>query len=426
MKNSLLVKSVRLNIGFQLGEKIMRLISSLIITYAILNKIDQELYGMMSTFVVINAMLMVLVTLGIKDKFVIALVNGRASRNLVFRVLIGLFLLVLGVIVFIQIALILNSTEKVEYLCASLVSLQLISNVFIAGRYSAEAAEDFKLVSAVDLLFNVCSLPLKYYCIVFQNSLNLFLIVLALELILSNLVLMLLSRSDLFKDDKNSISLTDLVRSSFPILLSSLVIIIYYRVDQVMISMLVGYSETAIYAAGSKVTEVLYLIPMTVVAVLFPLMIKSYKESADSLARTVGPLIFYLVWICVLGCMLITVFIAPVWGFLFEGKYQESIAVVYIHTWTIPFVALGIVGSRLYVIRGFERLLFWRSLAILAINMALNIPAIILFGAVGAAATTLLCQIVAGLLFDLVNFKTRSIFNLKITSLLTGFKVHRI
>ena len=69
------------NIFYQLGEKSIRLITSLIITYALLSTLDENIYGMMSTFTVINVTLMVLVTLGIKDKFVIMLVNGQISKN---------------------------------------------------------------------------------------------------------------------------------------------------------------------------------------------------------------------------------------------------------------------------------------------------------------------------------------------------------
>ena len=311
------------NIFYQLGEKSIRLITSLIITYALISTLDENIYGMMSTFMVINVMLMVLVTLGIKDKFVITLVNGQISKNLSFKICLTLFFLTLGILVAVQIALILNSTEKVEYLCASLISLQLISNLFIIGRYSSEASEKFKLISGIDLALNICSLPIKYYFIVFYNSLNLFLIVLALEMILSNALLFYLSRKKLFKDSNKPKLFLDLIRSSLPILLSSLIIIIYYRVDQVMISILVGYSETAIYAAGSKVTEILYFIPMTITAVLFPRMIREHNGNLELSPLVVKPLIFYLFWMSILTAIIISFLIEPVWEYFFQGKYQR-------------------------------------------------------------------------------------------------------
>lgn len=415
----MLVSNLNINIGLQLIEKIVRLLTSFVITYTLLSTLDEKLYGMMSTFLVINAMFMVLATLGIKDKFILAHVNQSTSKNLVSQLLVTLMFVAFAILLFIQILLILNSSDKVEYFCASLISLQLISNIFIPGRYSAEAKERFKLVSAVDLILNISTLPIKYYCIIFLGNLNLFLIILALEIIIANLVLLFFSRNNLSRDFKKTISISNLLRSSFPILLSSIIIIIYYRVDQVMISILVGYTETAIYAAGSKVTEVLYLIPMTIVAVMFPKMIESYKNASIGILR---PLIFYLFWICILASLLISINIEPMWKFLFEDKYQKSINIILIHAWTLPFVALGIVGSRIYVIRGLEKLLFWRSLFILIINIVLNVPAIIFFGAVGAAITTLICQLVAGILFDLISYNTRSIFFLKIKSIFIGFR----
>jgi PST family polysaccharide transporter len=183
-----------------------------------------------------------------------------------------------------------------------------------------------------------------------------------------------------------------------------------------MISFLVGYSETAIYSAGIKITESLYFLPITIAAIFFPNLIKEnrlFGIEGDTLRR----LVFYLFWSSLICSAFISFFIEPIWRFLFEDKYQHSILITIIHSWTLPFVSLGLISSRIYVIEGLQHLLIYRSLFIVLLNIILNIPAIIFYGALGAVVTTLVSQVFAGLFFDFFNKETRGIFYMKINSL---------
>ena len=399
----------------QVSEKVIKLSINFFVTYLFLLNFDEFTFGMYSTFVAVNSILIVIGTMAIKDKYLIFLLNGRISNDLNLKLKLFLLIISIILILIIQVLLFFYSKNITEYLCATFLSMQLISNIFILGRYNAEAEQSFNKITTIDISLSLITFPLKYYFIT-NSDLNLFLIIIASELILSNLLLSLSFKELKLNHSENKASFSHLISTSIPIFLSSLFIIIYYRIDTLMISFLVGYSETAIYSAGIKITESLYFLPITISAIFFPNLIKENRLlgiEGDTFRR----LVFYLFWSSLICSAFISFFIEPIWRFLFEDKYQHSILITIIHSWTLPFVSLGLISSRIYVIEGLQHLLIYRSLFIVLLNIILNIPAIIFYGALGAVVTTLTSQVFAGLFFDFFNKETRGIFYMKINSL---------
>jgi len=78
-----------------------------------------------------------------------------------------LFLLIISIILIliIQVLLFFYSKNITEYLCATFLSMQLISNIFILGRYNAEAEQSFNKITTIDISLSLITFPLKYYFI---------------------------------------------------------------------------------------------------------------------------------------------------------------------------------------------------------------------------------------------------------------------
>ena len=70
---------------------------------------------------------------------------------------------------------------------------------------------------------------------------------------------------------------TVLLKESWPLILSGLVISVYMKIDQVMIKHLIDDNAVGIYAAAVKVSEIWYFIPVVIASSLFPAIINSRK-----------------------------------------------------------------------------------------------------------------------------------------------------
>ncbi len=72
-----------------------------------------------------------------------------------------------------------------------------------------------------------------------------------------------------------------LLKDSWPLVLSSVAISIYMRIDQVMIKNMLGAEAVGNYAVAVKLSEVWYFIPMIITSSLFPAIINAKKVSEE-------------------------------------------------------------------------------------------------------------------------------------------------
>jgi O-antigen/teichoic acid export membrane protein len=68
-----------------------------------------------------------------------------------------------------------------------------------------------------------------------------------------------------------------LLKDSWPLLLSSIAISIYMRIDQVMIKNMLGDREVGLYSAAMRLVEVWYFIPMIITQSVFPAIVNAKK-----------------------------------------------------------------------------------------------------------------------------------------------------
>jgi len=69
-----------------------------------------------------------------------------------------------------------------------------------------------------------------------------------------------------------------LLKDSWPLVFSGIVIMIYMRIDQVMIKNMLGNWAVGQYAAAVRLSEVWYFIPIVVCNSLFPAIVKAKKN----------------------------------------------------------------------------------------------------------------------------------------------------
>ena len=71
----------------------------------------------------------------------------------------------------------------------------------------------------------------------------------------------------------------EMLADSWPLVLSGIVVMIYIRIDQVMIGNILGIAEVGIYSVAVNLTEVWYFIPMAITSSVLPAIIDSKRRS---------------------------------------------------------------------------------------------------------------------------------------------------
>jgi O-antigen/teichoic acid export membrane protein len=190
-----------------------------------------------------------------------------------------------------------------------------------------------------------------------------------------------------------------LIRDSYPLLLSSFVVIIFMKVDQFMVSWLHTDHELAILAVSSKLNEGLLLIPAVLSGVAFPRMLKLYNADQNSYEQFVKKICKNAIFLNIVVYALILLCSKYIVELVYGLKYSSSADILYIQSMTILLTFFGMISAKICVIHNFQRMVLLSNLLGLILNIIMNLILIPEFGAKGAAISTVLTQLVTSYLF---------------------------
>ncbi len=212
-----------------------------------------------------------------------------------------------------------------------------------------------------------------------------------------------------------------LLKDSWPLILSSMAIAVYMRIDQVMIKEMMDNKAVGQYAAAVRLSEAWYFIPMVVASSLFPAIINAKKQSDEIYYARLQRLYDLMVWTAI-GIALPMAFLSDwVVNLLFGGQYDQAGSVLMIHIWTGVFVFLGVASGKWLLIENLQVFSTINTTIGAIINVILNYILIKNNGIVGAAWATLISYFFAAYLCLVFFRKTRkNFFNLSKSLLLKG------
>jgi PST family polysaccharide transporter len=206
-----------------------------------------------------------------------------------------------------------------------------------------------------------------------------------------------------------------LVRQGWPLILSGMAIMIYMRIDMVMLQVMRGDAAAGLYAAAIKVSEVWYFIPLAIVSSVSPAIMR---------AKT-NPLLYYSRLRTLFSGMILAsltigsaVALASSWivKHLYSGAYSQSAPVLAVHVWASVFVFMGVAQSPWDISENLLRLSFYRTAAGAIANIAMNMVLIPRYSALGAAIATVVSYALSGFLANAFDPRTRPIFYLQLKS----------
>jgi O-antigen/teichoic acid export membrane protein len=206
-------------------------------------------------------------------------------------------------------------------------------------------------------------------------------------------------RPSFFKSFDLSIA-KKLLKDSWPLMLTSLVIMIYMRIDQIMIKEILGVYEVGLYSAAVKLSEAFYFIPMIITASLFPAILNAKNNSEELYRKRLQRLYTFMVWLAVVIAIPMTFLSDWLVLILFGQVYQEAGQVLIIHIWAAVFVFLGVSFSKYLLTENLTKIAFKRTMIGAISNILLNLWMIPVYGVKGAAIATLLSQFIANLGYD--------------------------
>lgn len=413
------------NTTWLITERTLRLLITFFIGVYIARYLGPDQFGVLSYALSYIAIFMAIGTLGLDSIIVKYLVINPEMRSDVigtafYLKLVGTFLM--WILLALSLMLVENDTLTTNII--GILALSTIFHAFNVIDYSFQAEVKSKYVTYVLFSQLIFSSVAKLFLINTQLPLIWFSYIYFLDALLVALGLCII-----FLWNNNKISLwtykshlgLKLLKQSWPLMLSSIAVTLYMRIDQIMIKEMLGIKDVGIYSVAVQLSEAFYFIPIVITASLFPAIINAKKIDLDYYDKQMKRLYSLMIW----GAIIIAVaatFISP-WliPLLYGNEYSESAQVLTINIWAGVFVFLGLASGKWLINENLQMFAMYRTLLGLFINIFLNLLLIKSHGIYGAAISTLISQFVAAYFFDLLHPKTRHSFFLKSSAFLYPF-----
>ncbi|NES07900.1 MAG: oligosaccharide flippase family protein, partial [Okeania sp. SIO2F4] len=188
------------------------------------------------------------------------------------------------------------------------------------------------------------------------------------------------------------------------------VIMVYLRTDQIMLGEMLGESAVGIYAAIAKLSEMLYLIPNTVVQSVFPTIIKAQEVSKELYYQRQQKLFSIVTAMNYAFAIPITFISTSIVTLIYGENYAPGGSIFAVHVWSGLFVSLGVARSPCLIAEGLTKFSAAATATGAVVNIILNYFLIIKYGMMGAAISTIISQIIASYACHSIYPKTKRIF----------------
>ncbi|RZL55002.1 MAG: flippase [Pedobacter sp.] len=213
-----------------------------------------------------------------------------------------------------------------------------------------------------------------------------------------------------------------LLKQSFPLILSAVMVTVYMKIDQVMLKQ-VGSVAVGIYSSAAALSEAWYFIPTAIISSVFPAIINARKTDLERYQKRLKNLYDLLIYISLPVAIFISIFANQIIHILYNDKYEGAGPMLSIHIWSGIFVFLGVASSQYLLAEGYTKISFYRTLAGAIINILLNLWLIPLYGGIGASIATLIaCIISTFYLLFIPKTRPQGIMMLKSLFLVSAFQ----
>ena len=169
-------------------------------------------------------------------------------------------------------------------------------------------------------------------------------------------------------------------KESLPLLLSSLAVILYMRMDQLMIKSLLGAKELGIYSVVVRLTEVWFFIPLIISNSTFPRLLQKETSERNYLLSSLVPCLFIILNVLIFKELAIS--------YLYGEGFIEFIATI--SNFRVNIYFNRDVLLKILVSHQLQKFTLYTTLLGVSTNFLCNTYLIPRMGVLGASISTLI------------------------------------
>lgn len=212
-----------------------------------------------------------------------------------------------------------------------------------------------------------------------------------------------------------------MLKQSFPLLLSGAAIVVYNRIDQMMIGKMIDQSHLGVYSVAVRFTELLVFVPTIIAQTISPILVEVRQKDAARYEELSRVFMNVTVSVCILLAILTSLLSYPIVRFTFGRMYIEAASVLSILAFKVVGDGLSQTSGQLMIIEGIQKYASIRNIIGCVTCVGLNLIFISRYGIHGVAYVAIITILVSGTLADFIIPSYRKIFYKQIKAICVGW-----
>jgi PST family polysaccharide transporter len=390
------VRKFVLNLGWLLGEKLMRLVFNLLVGFWVARYLGPGRFGQLNYALALVSVGLALTECGVeavvKRELIGAPERGvallRAAWQLRLLLGAGCYLLLMGWTV-------LGLADADDRAILAVAGLMLFQPALAVGDLWLQATLRARTAVLAQAGMLAAGALGRVILIEMGAPVWAFAAISAGEFLLAAMLLTALARRLGLRwdaPDQNGRRARDLFREAWPMMVSSLAVIIYMRIDVVMLRSMKGDAAAGVYAAAVKLSEVWYFLPVALGSSLLPALLRARAAGRAAYGVRLQQY-FDLSAAIAYGLSVPCAVLAP-WlvRLVYGASFADAGPVLALHVWGAVFAFIGVARAHFLFNESLGRLHLIATASGAALNIGLNWLLIPRHGPWGAALATVLAQ----------------------------------
>ncbi len=370
-----MIRAALQNSSWLISEKVVALIANLLVAIVLARVLGTEVFGHLNYILALVALVAPLTAMGMHVLVMRELVEAP-EREIEIMSTAAAYRSVGAVVGFLGLLLwaFLSPMSLMERLSLVLIGSAAMLQAFQVVEYFFQAQVSARHVVKMRACVIVTAAVAKLIVVYYHPSLLALAMIYALEYLAWGLgyVLLYHKRGSGFRWRAiNWHYGRQLFKQAVWLILSGVAAVLYLKIDQVMLGVMVSKSEVGIYAVAVRLSEVWYFFAIAIVTSFFAGLLKLKQTHTETYQRRLQQLCDGLLITALALAVVVTLLADAVVPWLFGNEYGPAAPILMIHIWASLFVFMRALASKWLIA---ERLLVF-SLVSHGLGATLNIIA---------------------------------------------------
>jgi len=414
------------------AEQVLRMVAGFLVGVWVARYLGPEKFGLFSYALAFVSIFQGIAKLGLDGIVVRDLVQEPEKRDVYLGTSFWLKLLG-GVITFLIIVIILFIqsiftsnffTETNIYIL--IIAFGIVFQSFEVIDFYYQAKVQAKYISIRRIVQLIFSSIIKIFLVLIGADLIWFVLISLFDIVSLSIMGWLIYRSQGLPNFVRYFDIgigKKLLKDSWPLLLSSITIMIQARIDQVMLKQFIGLRELGNYVVALNVIEILGFIPMILHQSLLPAIVEAKRKSKDIYYNRL--LNYYRLMFSLFLVIFIILFFYgnTIIRFLYGSKYEIASQIISIIAFRLFFAYMGVARGAFITTENLFRYSLLTSITGAILNVILNYMLIPQFKSYGAILSGFISFFITIFLFDFFYSRARINFILMMQAILTFYRI---